>query len=400
MNIFRLSLFLSCLLGTVLSLQATVVTLNPQSGELQDSNTFEIQVGNEGQQIFNQLDIPNNPFMGWYDAPIGGKKVFDASGSPYGGDYWSKSSNKYYWKFEAETLTLYAHWQITKLSFDTRGGDNNDITETSVSAYSANDSKKTSVGTAGQRLGFTFLGWFSAPQGGDMAYDAAGKAVEGTFWKKDNSGWKWKGGDYQFKLYAQWRADVTANEDPDHLGDFYSTFYDEAMAYIIPSGVTAYTLGLNGNVLNLNAIEGDVIPKGTGVILKSNDASISLQPSAANATAIDGNALAGMTGDAEQSQEQGYDYYMLSYGQHQLGFYRMSADQKLAPHKAFVRLNAASGSAKVSFYGFAEDASTLQVLNLDELPTSSSIYNLSGQKSGLTNSGIHIVNGRKVLHIL
>lgn len=400
MKIIRPFLFLSFLLGTFLSLQATVVTLNPQSGTLQGSNTFEIQVGNEGQQIFNQLDIPNNPFMGWYDAPIGGKQVYNSAGTPCSGDYFKyvSSSKKYVWKSEAETLTLYAHWQITKLSFDTRGGDNNDITETSVLAYSTNDSKKTSVGTAGRRPGFTFLGWFSAPQGGDMAYDAAGKAVEGTCWKTDNSGWKWKGGDYQFKLYAQWRADVTANEDPDHLGDFYSTFYDEAMAYIIPSGVTAYTLGLNGNVLNLNAIEGDVIPQNTGVILKSTGTPIKLQPSAETATAIDGNDLAGIAGDAEQSQAQGYDYYMLSYGQHQLGFYRMSADQKLAPHKAFVRLNAA-GSAKVSFYGLFEDAAALQAISQDETSMSSCVYNLSGQKSGLTNPGIHIVNGRKTLHI-
>lgn len=400
MKIIRPFLFLSFLLGTFLSLQATVVTLNPQSGELQGSNTFTIQVEDVGQQIFNPLNITNNPFMGWYDAPIGGKQVYNSAGTPCSGDYFKyvSSSKKYVWKSEAETLTLYAHWQITKLSFDTRGGDKSDITETSVLAYSANDSKKTSVGTAGQRPGFTFLGWFSAPQGGDMAYDAAGKAVEGTFWKTDNSSWKWKGGDYQFTLYAQWRADVTANEDPDHLGDFYSTFYDEAMAYIIPRGVTAYTLGLNGNVLNLNAIEGDVIPKGTGVILKATASSIPLQPVDYDTAPISGNGLTGIAGDAEQSQAQGYDYYMLSYGQNQLGFYRMSAGQKLAPHKAFIRLDAASGSAKASFYGFAEDASALQVLNLDELPTSSSIYNLSGQKSGLSDPGIHIVNGRKTLH--
>lgn len=233
-----------------------------------------------------------------------------------------------------------------------------------------------------------------------MVYDAYGKALEGAYWRKQNNQWFWQGGDYKFTLYAQWKAVVTAKEDPDHQGDFYSTFFDADVAYGIPDGVMAYTLEQNGDILKLNAIEGGVIPQNTGVILKSTDASISLQPSAANVTAIDGNALTGMTGDAEQSQEQGYDYYMLSYGQHKLGFYKMTAGQKLAPHKAFIRLDAVSGSAKASFYGFAEDASALQVLNLDEFPTSSSIYNLSGQRSDLTDPGIHIVNGRKTLHLL
>lgn len=400
MKIFRLSLFLSFLFGTLLSLQATVVTLDPQSGTLTGSNTFTIQVDGVGEKV-EVVKVDGYTFDGWFDAPIGGRRVYTVDGSPYvHNDYWKVSNSKNYWQYTGETLTLYAHWQTTNVFFELRGGDNTGLSWISVNSTYYNTGNRISVGTAGQRPGFTFLGWFSAPQGGDMVYDADGKAKEGAYWRKSGTYWYWQGGDYQFTLYAHWQADVTANEDPDHLGDFYSTFYDEAMAYIIPRGVTAYTLGLNGNVLNLNAIEGDVIPKGTGVILKATASSIPLQPVDYDTAPISGNGLTGIAGDAEQSQMAGSDYYMLSYGQQKLGFYKMTAGQKLAPHKAFIRLDAASGSAKASFYGFAEDASALQVLNLDELPTSSSIYNLSGQKSGLTNPGIHIVNGRKTLHLL
>ena len=73
---------------------------------------------------------------------------------------------------------------------------------------------------------------------------------------------------------------MTGNEDPDHAGDYYSTFFDSSIKYTVPAGVEAYVAELSGDALNLTKIaeEGEVLPANTAVILKSTVANYTLMP--------------------------------------------------------------------------------------------------------------------------
>lgn len=51
-----------------------------------------------------------------------------------------------------------------------------------------------------QLTGYTFLGWYTAPEGGEMVYNAQGACVSGTYWNEQN---EWIG-TFGAELYAQW----------------------------------------------------------------------------------------------------------------------------------------------------------------------------------------------------
>ena len=75
---------------------------------------------------------------------------------------------------------------------------------------------------------------------------------------------------------------ITANEDPQHAGVFYSTFYDSSVKYALPNdGTEAYVAELSGTDLFLHEIASgsEVIPSNTAVILKAPSSSISLTES-------------------------------------------------------------------------------------------------------------------------
>ena len=73
-------------------------------------------------------------------------------------------------------------------------------------------------------------------------------------------------------------VEVTAKPDPDNEDVYYSTFYDSEKKYQLPAGTEAYVAELNTNELLMTKIaeNGQVIPAGNAVILKSEAASVDL----------------------------------------------------------------------------------------------------------------------------
>lgn len=53
-----------------------------------------------------------------------------------------------------------------------------------------------------QRAGYTFLGWYTAPEGGEQVYNAQGVCVSGTYWNSQN---EWIG-TTGLELYPHWSA--------------------------------------------------------------------------------------------------------------------------------------------------------------------------------------------------
>lgn len=148
---------------------------------------------------------------------------------------------------------------------------------------------------------------------------------------------------------AQESVTLHANEDPDHNGVYYTTFYDSQHGYAIPDGVTAYIAEVSdgsevsdGFVI-LRRIDYGIVPRCEAVILRTYGTSEITMYVTDDSTFNNSsnNMLDGVDKDTEQD---GSNYYMLSYGQYSLSFYKMDTHNNLAPHKAFIKLSSSSRS--------------------------------------------------------
>lgn len=188
-----------------------------------------------------------------------------------------------------------------------------------------------------------------------------------------------------------------ANEDPDHAGNFYTTFYSGLEAYTLPEGVKAYTAEVAGESVNLSPIDGNVLPQGEAVLLFSSQVDNGnwtmtvADPSSASAS--DGNAFSGV--DAVTSQNGSSNCYMLSYGQNKLGFYKMNADMPLSPNKAFLTTSASVKAIRMVFEDMPFGTTGLE--NIKETGDGADIYNLQGIRQNRLQKGINIVGDKKIV---
>lgn len=131
-------------------------------------------------------------------------------------------------------------------------------------------------------------------------------------------------------------VDITANQDPQNAGVYYSTFFDSAVKYELPAGVEAYVATLNSGNLYLTkiAVAGQVIPNDEAVILKSTVTPFTLTTSEATPVSLTvENSLQGT--DAAIATPA--NCYVLGGADGVVGFYQYGAPN-LNPHKAYVVL--------------------------------------------------------------
>lgn len=191
-----------------------------------------------------------------------------------------------------------------------------------------------------------------------------------------------------------------ANEDPDNAGNYYTTFFNSHYAYTLPNGVKAYTATIgeenNEKVVMLTAIDGDILPKGTAVLLHSNiTGDMLMTVSNENGNEHGENLFSGVDVETAQSGTN----YMLSYGQNGLGFYKMKENMMLSANKTFLPQSAAMANARALRIVFADDNEVNGIENINDGSTSSptEIYNLSGMRQTKLQKGINIVNGKKII---
>lgn len=187
---------------------------------------------------------------------------------------------------------------------------------------------------------------------------------------------------------------VKANEDPDHKGNFYTTFYDGKYSFDVIGEAKAYSGSIEEQVdyneLQLTATPNNVIPKEDGVLLHSPSSDIVLAING-GAEHIAGNVLTGS--DNNISAPAGC--YILSYGQNGLGFYRYASGKALSAHKAYFTY-ANNARPFVMVFNDGEETAIKQIEN-EKWKIENSIYNLSGQRLNKLQKGINIVNGKKVI---
>ena len=150
------------------------------------------------------------------------------------------------------------------------------------------------------------------------------------------------------KLFVTPIEAITANEDPDHAGIYYSTFFDGSVKYELPVGVEAYVATLSNDNLVLTKIAegGQVMPANTAVILKSDAASIMLTPSTADAVTFTAtNSLQG----TDVATAAPANCYVLSghsadNSEIGVGFYQYTGTLKA--HRAYVTISNPNSAPK------------------------------------------------------
>ena len=175
--------------------------------------------------------------------------------------------------------------------------------------------------------------------------------------------WVQDGTTPMLKIFATTPTEaITANEDPDHAGIYYSTFYDSSKKYALPNdGTEAYAAEVNNGAMYLHKIaEGnDVLPAGTAVIFKATSGTITLTESDDTPVAISvTNHLRGVDVDTEISSVVTGTCYVLSGGSNGVGFYLYEYPNQLKAHKAYIDLNGGGAAQAPKHLRFVFDSAT------------------------------------------
>ena len=193
------------------------------------------------------------------------------------------------------------------------------------------------------------------------------------------------------------------NEAAD-IATYYSDNY-----VTIPSTMGAeirYVNSIENGYAKTNLIEGEVIPAQTGVIVKYNvESSVVYAPeitSKGTTTGIEDNMLKG-TVKRTLIEKNGKTCYALWLKDGVPGFYNAAigegedADVTQFYNSAYKAYLEIEGASEVQFYGMRFDEETTAIENV-ETATVNVIYDLSGRRvNEITEKGIYVVNGKKVL---
>ena len=180
-----------------------------------------------------------------------------------------------------------------------------------------------------------------------------------------------------------------------------ATLYYSDRSFIIPEGVVARTYKIEGNVLSRSREykKGDVLPKGTAVVLEAKEGKYIFEETSKTGETDPHNALCGS--DSTTITSGGEVYYVFGKGSNGVGFYWKEANGKAfttEAHKAYLVYTPSKTTNAKSFLGF-DVALEIQGPTVREKTTfDGPIYNLAGQKVDKDYKGIIIVNGKKYLN--
>ena len=188
----------------------------------------------------------------------------------------------------------------------------------------------------------------------------------------------------------------------------YSTLYYSELNLVVPEGVTAYTYRTGTATkpeISITYYEGDVIPAGEAVVLKTDT-----PPSAATQypfvvasscdNEIDADNILKGTDVKAMTEGENCKFYALSHkGGKNVGFYWMAENGgafECPAHNAYVAVP--NSSDVKSFYVFDDDDATgISDVDADVDANDGAIFNIAGQRIQKMQKGINIVNGKKIL---
>ena len=178
----------------------------------------------------------------------------------------------------------------------------------------------------------------------------------------------------------------------------YSTLYYSQKTLKVPTGVEAYTVGVDGSRILLSAV-GPVIPADEAVVLKGTaGTTYNFVVTDEMAEKSTDNLLKGFD-EATTVSDAGYKYYMLStQNGKNLGFYyevEGGASIRSKAHRAYLPISDQSPASAKSF--LLIDESTVGIGHVENECGEDVYHTLSGQRVGRPQRGIYIRNGKKVM---
>lgn len=182
----------------------------------------------------------------------------------------------------------------------------------------------------------------------------------------------------------------------------YATLYYSDKNLIVPEGLQAKTYYVeDGRVLYESKTyqPGDIIPGGTGVILKGSAGDYELEVTSETGTTDSNNALRGS--DTTATTTGGTVYYKLAVDpdNEAVGFYWGSENGAAFVNQAHRAYLATSASAANSCFIFDDAVSAINAVTMSTADDHH-IYNLNGQRIDATQQlprGIYIKDGKKRL---
>ena len=180
-----------------------------------------------------------------------------------------------------------------------------------------------------------------------------------------------------------------------------ATLYYSDRSFIIPEGVVARTYKIEGNVLSRSREykKGDVLPKGTAVVLEAKEGKYIFEETSKTGETDPHNALRGS--DIKTKTSGGEVYYVFGKGSNGVGFYWKEANGEAfttEAHKAYLVYTPSKTTNAKSFLGFDVALEIQGPTVIEKTTFDGPIYNLAGQKVDKDYKGIIIVNGKKYLN--
>ena len=171
--------------------------------------------------------------------------------------------------------------------------------------------------------------------------------------------------------------DVTATGDPNNNLRHYRTFYDSQADYLLPPSVWAYAGYVSGDefILRSVAFDGEILPRGTAVVLESETPTYRLIPVGNDAPLYAGpNDLIGTDVSILRTSvgNNGENVYVLGKQatvggnlQVGMGMYRYTGEY-LGAHKAYMIVGGSSGAPTRARFLFRKEEQTTDVENIQE----------------------------------
>jgi len=180
-----------------------------------------------------------------------------------------------------------------------------------------------------------------------------------------------------------------------------ATLYYSDRSFIIPEGIVARTYKIEGNVLSRSREykKGDVLPKGTAVVLEAKEGKYIFEETSKIGETDPHNALCGS--DSTTITSGGEVYYVFGKGSNGVGFYWKEANGKAfttEAHKAYLVYTPSKTTNAKSFLGFDVALEIQGPMVREKITFDGPIYNLAGQRVDKDYKGIIIVNGKKYLN--
>jgi hypothetical protein len=234
-----------------------------------------------------------------------------------------------------------------------------------------------------------YLYWYDSSCD-DFMYDGSTKCHVTDATKFEQN---WSTGDPDVDVNVKFVDDLAPEAVTNVAGEeYWSSYYNSAAHLKADDNTTVYKATLSGTTVTLTEITDKVITAGQAVLLKktTNDP-VELTPCATGSTDdYSGNDLEGV--DEDTAKEPSFDYYVLSYQNSKLSFYKYSGTT-LGANKAFFKISANSSREFFDILGGTTSIERLKNGRIEELK----FYDLNGRRVENPTKGIYIVNGSKVV---